>query len=68
VEVRSTVGAGDAMVGGLVAGMIRGLPLDGLARLATACGAYAVTRVGSGIENRSEHQNLMNQVEIESLE
>jgi 1-phosphofructokinase family hexose kinase len=68
VEVRSTVGAGDAMVGGLVAGMIRGLPLDDLARLATASGAYAVTRVGSGIENRSEHQNLMNQIEIESLE
>jgi 1-phosphofructokinase family hexose kinase len=68
VVVRSTVGAGDAMVGGLVAGMIRGLPLDDLARLATASGAYAVTRVGSGIENRSEHQNLMNQVEIESLE
>lgn len=68
VTVRSTVGAGDAMVGGLVAGMIRGLPLDDLARLATACGAYAVTRAGSGIEDRSEHQKLMNQVEIESLE
>jgi 1-phosphofructokinase len=68
VTVRSTVGAGDAMVGGLVAGMMRGLPLDDLARLATACGAYAVTRVGSGITDRGEHQKLMNQVEIERLE
>lgn len=67
VPVRSTVGAGDAMVAGLVYGMIHDLSLEEAARFATASGAYAVTRVGSGIENPDEHRELMNQVEIERL-
>ena len=44
VAVRSTVGAGDAMVAGIVYGMIHDLSLEDLARTATASGAYAVTR------------------------
>ena len=67
VEVRSTVGAGDAMVAGLVYGMIHELPLEEAARFATASGAYAVTRLGSGIEDPGEHRDLMHRVEIERL-
>ena len=67
VPVRSTVGAGDAMVGGIVYAMIHDLPLEDLARTATASGAYAVTRVGTGIENLAEFRALMEQVEIEEL-
>ena len=67
VEVRSTVGAGDAMVAGIVYGLIHKLPLEEAARFATASGAYAVTRVGSGIEDRGEHEKLMRRVEIERL-
>lgn len=67
VEVRSTVGAGDAMVAGLVYGMIHELPLEEAARFATASGAYAVTRVGSGLEAPEEHRELMSRVEIETL-
>ena len=46
VRVASTVGAGDAMVAGTVLGTLRGLALAGVAALATACSAVAISRVG----------------------
>lgn len=67
VEVRSTVGAGDAMVAGLVFGMIRELPLEEAARFATASGAYAVTRLGPGLDDPEVFRELMDRVEIERL-
>jgi len=67
VTVRSTVGAGDAMVGGIVAAMLRGLPLEDVARWGTASGAYAVTRIGAGIEDLAAHRKLIDEVEIEVL-
>lgn len=72
VTVRSTVGAGDAMVAGIVYATIQdsslaSSSLANIARMATASGAYAVTRVGPGIEDRAGLENLMGQVEIEML-
>lgn len=43
VSVVSTVGAGDAMVAGIVAGRLRHLTLEALASFATACAAAAIT-------------------------
>jgi 1-phosphofructokinase len=68
VTVRSTVGAGDAMVAGIVFAMIQDLPLEEVARTATASGAYAVTRVGAGIEDLDAWRGLAEQVRIEPLE
>lgn len=67
VEVISTVGAGDAMVGGIVYGLIHDLPLEEVARLASGSGAYAVTRIGSGIEAPVEFRALTRRVEIETF-
>ena len=71
VEVISTVGAGDAMVAGIIYATIQGSSLADLARTATASGAYAVTRLGPGIEDRAALNNLLNnligQVEVETL-
>jgi 1-phosphofructokinase len=67
VTVRSTVGAGDAMVAGIVSAMIGERSLEDAARTATASGAYAVTRIGSGVEDPAEWRSLMGRVEIESL-
>jgi 1-phosphofructokinase len=41
--VRSTVGAGDAMVAGIVAGRLRALALEETARLASAFALAAIT-------------------------
>lgn len=49
VEVKSTVGAGDAMVAGIVAGKIASLSLSECARLATAFSTVAISHIGSGL-------------------
>lgn len=50
VVVASTVGAGDATVAGAIAALLRGDPIGGVARLATACGATAVAGVGPWLD------------------
>ena len=50
VIVASTVGAGDATVAGAIAALLRGESTGGVARLATACGATAVTAVGPRLD------------------
>ncbi|HKV10763.1 MAG TPA: 1-phosphofructokinase [Thermoanaerobaculia bacterium] len=67
VPVVSTVGAGDAMVAGIVYATIRELPLEDVARTATASGAWAVTKIGAGIDDPEGYRKLMEQVGIETF-
>jgi len=67
VEVKSTVGAGDAMVAGIVAGKMRGLALAECARLATAFSMSAITHIGSGLPSIEAVQLGMEQVTIREL-
>jgi len=67
VPVQSTVGAGDAMVSGTVAGKLRGASLAECARLATAFAAGAVGRVGAGLPSREALDALLKQVTIKDL-
>ena len=67
VPVKSTVGAGDAMVAGVVAGKLRGLSLADCARLATAFAMNALTHIGSGLSSVQTLQSLMACVTLRDL-
>ena len=64
VKVKSTVGAGDAMVAGLIAGQVQGLSLPDCARLATAFSLGAITCVGHNLPAPEELQAYFQQVSI----
>ncbi len=66
VEVHSTVGAGDAMVAGLVAGKILKLPLSGCARLATAFSLSALTRAEDERDSHAIVEGFLPQVRLET--
>lgn len=65
VKVKSTVGAGDAMVSGLIAGQIQGLNLSDCARLATAYSLTAITREGSTSLEPKTLETFVQQVAIQ---
>jgi 1-phosphofructokinase family hexose kinase len=67
IEVVSTVGAGDAMVAGLVAGSLRQLPLDLIARRATAFSMGAIGQLGSGLPPRSVIDALAERVRVSEV-
>ena len=64
VEVKSTVGAGDAMVAGIVAGLLAEMPLLQCARLATAFSLDVLERGRSGITSCGSIEALMEHVAV----
>ncbi len=67
VDVATTVGAGDAMVAGVVHGMVIGRNLTSIARAATAYSAANIEHVGAGLPSKARLENLKSQVVIEVL-
>lgn len=67
-EVSSTVGAGDALVAGLVAGLHAGLPLAETARLALAFAAGKLTQPGANLPSRGTILAIVETVRIETIE
>lgn len=67
VEVKSTVGAGDAMVAGIVAGKINGASLAACARLSTAFAIDAISHVGSGLSSIASIEASMHNVLVRDL-
>ncbi|WP_099135149.1 1-phosphofructokinase [Xenorhabdus budapestensis] len=66
-EIVSTVGAGDAMVGGLIYGLMMGQPCEHTLRLATAISAMTVSQSNVGNIDRQQLAQLMTKVELISL-
>ncbi|MBK8185135.1 MAG: 1-phosphofructokinase [Candidatus Competibacteraceae bacterium] len=67
MNVSSTVGAGDAMVAGLIAAQLEGLSLIDTARLATAFAAAKLTRLGPHLPRPAEVRALAQQVSVSSI-
>jgi len=67
VTVKTTVGAGDAMVAGLVAGKSQGMSLEECARLATSFSLGAITSVGAHLPEAAVLKAYAEQVQIHYL-
>lgn len=66
-EVASTVGAGDALVAGLVAGLHTGLDLPATARLALAFAAGKLTQAGANLPGREAVQAIASTIRVERV-
>lgn len=67
VKVASTVGAGDAMVAGIVRGLMLGRALSDIARTATAYSAATIRQVGTSLPSHNEIEHLRQRVEIREI-
>ena len=68
ITVKSTVGAGDAMVAGIVTGALRGLDLADRARLATAFSMGALGEIGPRLSPPSVIEATMREVGIQPID
>ncbi|MEJ2480113.1 MAG: 1-phosphofructokinase [Acidihalobacter sp.] len=66
-RVLSTVGAGDAMVAGWVAGRLRGLDPQGCARLATACSVGTLGQTGLKLPPQQELERIGKGVAVRAV-
>ena len=64
VKERNPIGAGDALVGGLVWGLHKDLDLREALRWGVACGAAAASLSGTAVGNRELVEALLPQVEV----
>jgi 1-phosphofructokinase len=68
ITVKSTVGAGDAMVAGIIIGTLHGLDLAGRARLATAFSLGALGEVGPNLPSSEVVESCGARVQVRSLQ
>jgi 6-phosphofructokinase 2 len=68
IEPVSTVGAGDSFLGGLVAALAQGKPLEEAFRVAVAAASAAVLTPGTGLCQPADVKRLLPQVKIREIE
>ncbi len=67
VEVKSTVGAGDSMLAGMLYGVKKGMTLPDALAFATACGTLAVTKEGTMSLPLHEIKEILPKVHIHKI-
>lgn len=67
VEARSTVGAGDAMIGGILAGLSHGEDLAGAFRYGVAAGAASVMTDGTQLVRMHDFEALLPKVTLQEV-
>ncbi|WP_058484941.1 1-phosphofructokinase [Defluviitalea phaphyphila] len=67
VEVKSTVGAGDSMVGALAYALDNGYPLEEAIKLSVAASTATISHEGTIMGNLDEIEDLKNKVELEMI-
>ncbi len=67
VEIRSTVGAGDSAIAGLVMKLSEGAGIEEAARLAVAAGAATALTPGTALCLREDVERLLPQVKVQKL-
>lgn len=67
IEVKDTVGCGDAFLAGVIVGEKRGFSFSELCRMAVACGTSNANNFGPGEINKDQVWKLMEDVSIVSL-
>jgi 1-phosphofructokinase family hexose kinase len=67
VRAMTTVGCGDALVAGLLAGQVRKFSFTEMCRMAVACGASNALHGGAGSISRDEIWRLMEEVTIKAV-
>ena len=68
IELVSTVGAGDSFVGGMVAALAAGKPLEEAFRIAVAAASAAVLSPGTELCREEDVKRLLPQVAISEVE
>ncbi|QDT93605.1 1-phosphofructokinase family hexose kinase [Gimesia algae] len=68
VQIRSTVGAGDSLVGGLVAAFAQGRDIAAALRLGIACGSGTAQHPGTSLFTREDIERLETQVTVKLLD
>ncbi len=67
VPVRSTVGAGDAMVAGFLKGYLQTRDYGEALRMGTACGAASVMTEGTGLVRKADVQGLLQKAQVKRV-
>lgn len=62
VKVKSTIGAGDSMVAGLIYGIMNGLNLDDILKWGVACGVATTLSEGSQLGDKVEIENILKMI------